>query len=112
MVTAADRDHVGRRIDTLMQCALNRRTLHLSCRSCPHVRQFDAVAIWWLFEKKGWCGFIREVPKRFYCGRCWYKHCRKTRGPRLTITTDAPEEGPYPYPSEREWKRFVSRYRS
>lgn len=112
MPRADDRDHVGRRIDTLMQCALHRRTLRLSCRACPHVRLLDAVPVWYLFERKGWCGFLSEVPRRFYCSRCWLERSRKASAPRLEITCDPFAGAQFPYPSEREWKRFVSRYRS
>jgi len=112
MQPPGDRDHIGHRIDSLLLCALHRRTLKLSCRACPHVRLWDAVPIWWLFEKKGWSGIVREIPRRFYCGICWHQQHRKTTAPRIQIVGEAPGETPYPYPSEREWKRVVSRYRS
>jgi len=112
MSEPADRTHTGQRIDTLMQCALFRRTLRISCRKCPHVRLWDSVPIWWLFEKKGWCGFMREVPRRLYCSHCWTERYDRVKAPRITITNDPPGKTPFRYPDEREWKRFVSRYRS
>jgi hypothetical protein len=107
-------DHTNRRIDSLVMCALHRRTLRLSCRSCPHVRLLDAVPVWFLFERKGWSGFIQEVPARFYCAACLRDAARKVTRPRLVITNDAapPPTREWPYPDERVWKRLVSRYRS
>lgn len=112
MARSDDRDHLGRRLDTLMLCALHRRSLRLSCKRCPHVRVLDAVPIWYLFDRRGWAGFIREVPRRFYCEQCWLDHRRKSANPRLEITTEVPVPPQYPYPDERTWKRLVSRYRS
>ena len=112
MANRAERTHTGRRIDTLMLCALYRRTLQVPCRHCPHVRMWDAVPIWWLFEKRGWCGFMRDVPRRLFRGLRWTERHDRVRSPRVTIVNDPPGETPYPYPSEREWKRVVSRYRS
>ena len=111
MAIRPDLTHTDRRITTLMECALYRRTLRVTCRKCPHVRLWDAVPIWWLFEKKGWCGFLSDVPRRLYCGQC-RTDGHKVRGARVTITNGPPGETPYPYPSEYEWKRFVARYRS
>jgi len=112
MVSRPDLTHTDRRITTLMECALYRRSLRVTCRKCPHIRLWEAVPIWWLFEKKGWCGFMRDVPGRLFCSHCWTERQERVRGPRVTISNDPPEKTPYPYPSEREWKRFVSRYRS
>jgi len=112
MATRADFTHTDRRITTLMECALYRRTLRVSCKKCPNVRMWDAVPIWWLFEKKGWCGFLREVPQRLFCSHCWTERYERVRTPLVMITNEPPGETPYPYPGEREWKRVVSRYRS
>jgi len=112
MASRPDLTHTDRRITTLMECALYRRTLRIACRKCPHVRLWDAVPLWWLFERKGWCGFLREVPPRLVCSHCWTERYERVRGPRLSISDERPGETPLPYPTEREWKRFVSRYRS
>ena len=47
-------DHVGRRLRTLEQCALHKRTLRLTCPACGRSRVMDAAALWWLFRRKGW----------------------------------------------------------
>jgi hypothetical protein len=48
----ADYDHVGRRLRTLEQCALYKRTLRLTCPRCGHVRVLDAVCLWWMFNRQ------------------------------------------------------------
>ena len=106
------RDHLDRRIDSLVACALHRRTLRLSCRQCPHIRLLDSVPIWSLFDARGWGGLIADVPKRFYCARCWDERRCKVSHPKLVITQDATAPPQFPYPDERRWKRLVSRYRS
>ena len=112
MATQADRTHTGQRFDCLMLCALYRRTLRISCRKCHHVALWDAVPIWWLFEKKGWRGFLNDVPRRLVCSQCWAERHDRVRGPRVVVTEEPPGKTPHPYPTESEWKRFVSRYRS
>jgi hypothetical protein len=112
MAPSDDRDHLGRRITTLMECALHRRSIRLSCRACPHVRVLDAVPLWYLFDRKGWSGFLREVPRRFYCARCWEDRQRRSPGPQLEITTEVALPPQFSYPDRRTWKRLVSRYRS
>lgn len=112
MATRADLTHTNRRITTLMECAANRRTLKIACRKCSHFRLWDSVPIWWLFEKKGWCGFLSDVPRRLYCSHCWTARHDRVKGPRIAITNDPPGETPFGYPDQREWKRFVSRQRS
>ncbi len=39
----ADHDHIGRRLRTLEECALHKRTLRLTCPKCGHVRVLDAL---------------------------------------------------------------------
>jgi len=112
MATSPERDHLGRKLDTLVHCALHRRTLRLSCRRCPHVRLLDAVPVWHLFERKGWSGLMADVPGRFFCSRCMTERLRKVRSPRVQVTEDRPGKEQFPYPDERTWKRLISRYRS
>jgi hypothetical protein len=107
-----DRDHIGRRLDTLMLCALNRRTIRLACRKCSSVRLLDAVTLWWLFDRKGWSDRFPDVPRRFRCVSCWRDGRGLIRSPVIMVT-EQPATGPqFPYPSEQVWKRLVSRYRS
>jgi RNase P subunit RPR2 len=111
-VSAADFDHINRRITTLTHAALMRRTIRLTCRRCPHARRFDPIPIWWLFQRKRWRDTFDDVPKRFYCSRCLAELWKRVRDPAVAITNEEPEPSKLPYPDEREWKRFVRRYRS
>lgn len=107
----ASRDHLNRKLRTLMHCALYRTTLKLSCRRCPHSVSWDAVPIWWHFHRKGIDDRIPDVLRRFYCLKCWRER-RVVSRPRLEFTKDMPGGCYMPYPDEREWKRIISRYRS
>lgn len=108
-----DRDHIGRRLDSLVQCALHQRTIRLACRECPNVRLLDAMPLWYLFERRGWSGVLNDVPRRFYCQCCWQGRCRRVTRPDLIVCRDRPDNGKqFDYPDERTWKRLVSRYRS
>ena len=107
-----DRDHIGRKLDTLVQCALHRRAVRLTCKRCSHSQLFDAVPLWWMFDRRGWSGVFPEVRRQFYCGPCWEKDRRKVRPAILVTDEPPPQTGRYPYPDERTWKRLVSRYRS
>lgn len=103
-------DHIGRRLRTLEECALHKRTLRLTCPACDHVRVLDAVALWWLFQRRGWDGTLGLVGRKLCCSVC--QAAGQVRRPRLAIGRDAPTGAPLPYPDAATWKRLVSRYRS
>lgn len=105
------RDHLNRKLRTLMHCALYRTTLRLRCTRCPHTVSWDAVPVWYHFHRKGIDDRIPEVLQRFYCTLCWRERQVVSR-PRLEITKDMPQECGLVYPSDREWKGITSRYRS
>ena len=109
-----ERDHTNRRVDTLVQGALLRLTLKISCRQCDHVRLLDAIPVWFRFERKGWSGRMADVPERLHCGTCARLTGRKVLRPRVEFTDDLqpPPTPDWPYPDERVWKRLVARYRS
>jgi hypothetical protein len=87
----ASRDHLNRKLRTLMHCALYRATLRLSCRNCPHSVSWEAVRVWWHFHRKGIDDRIPEVLQRFYCTKCWSDRQMVSR-PQLQITRDMPRE--------------------
>ena len=105
------RDHLGGRLRTLEECALHKRTVRATCPSCGRVRVFDAVALWWLFKKRGW---DQQVPGavrvRLRCEACGDGGSRIR--PRLEITREQPTGPQPPFPTSSEWRRIVSRYRS
>ncbi|MCP6037308.1 hypothetical protein NL368_28625, partial [Klebsiella pneumoniae] len=63
-------DHVGRKLRTLEQCALHRRTFRLTCPACERVRRLDAVPLWWLFVKRGWNDTLPQAIGRLCCEPC------------------------------------------
>lgn len=103
-------DHVGRRLRTLEQCALHRRTFRLTCPACGRVRRLDAIPLWWLFRTRGWDDALPDAMRRLCCETC--RDDGRIVRPRHVVTRDLPEGDQPPYPSEHEWKRIVSRYRS
>lgn len=106
----ADYDHVGRRLRTLEQCALYKQTLRLTCPRCRHVRVLDAVALWWLFQRRGWDDELSATAQRLRCSLC-EEQGHVTR-PRIVVGRDAPTGEQPAYPDAATWKRLVSRYRS
>lgn len=110
IATDHGQDHVGRRLRTLEQCALHKRTLRLSCPSCGHERIMDAVCLWWMFSRRRWDDDLRAVANRLSCSGCKGRGTRVR--PRMTIGRDPPTGEPLPYPDQATWKRLVSRHRS
>lgn len=107
----AAHDHVGRRLRTLEQCALHKRTLRLTCPRCRHVRILDAVPLWWHFQRRGWDDALPAVRQRLHCASCAGRDAASIR-PRLTVGRDPPTGAQLPYPDAATWKKLVSRYRS
>lgn len=105
-----DRTHIGRRLACLEHCALHRRTIRLTCPRCGAERRFDAVALWWLFHRKGWNDRLPDAGRRFRCTRC--DGAGHLPRPAVAITREPPDAEQPPYPDERTWRRLVSRYRS
>ena len=103
-------DHLDRKLRCLLHCALHQRTIRLTCPRCHRVRRFDAVALWWFFERRHEDDAIPDVFRRFYCSVC--KRADVVVRPHHEITTEQPDPDQPPYPSESEWKRQISRYRS
>jgi hypothetical protein len=110
MSASAEYDHVGRRLRSLEQCALHKRTLRLTCPRCGHVRVIDAVCLWWMFHRRGWDGALPSAAARLCCAFC--RERGATARPRITVGRDAPTGEALPYPDEATWKKLVSRYRS
>ena len=103
-------DHVGRRLKTLEQCALHRRTLRLTCPACGHARRLDAIPLWWLFVRRGWDDDLPYALDRLCCRIC--RDAGRVVRPKFVVTREQAEGEQPPYPSHHEWKRVVSRYRS
>jgi len=94
------------RATTIFEAAAWHYAIRVTCRACNHAATFHPHALWWLFERKGWDGQLRQAGARFRC-----ETCRAKRGARLELTRDEPTVQ-LPLPAEHEWKRAVSRFRS
>lgn len=55
-------DHLNRKLRNIEHCALHRRTIEVTCLRCNRVKRFDAVALWWLFEKRHWDDGLKQIP--------------------------------------------------
>jgi hypothetical protein len=96
----------------VVECALHRRNIKLTCKRCRYFRIFQPHGLWWLFERRRWDDALQVVPSRFWCSRCAMVAPKKIKNPALELTRDAPTGEPLPMPEERAWKKIVSRYRS
>ena len=104
------RTHTNQKLGCLLYCGLYHRTIEVSCPSCGKVVKFDAVPLWWWFDRRGWDDALPGAMRRFYCATC-HRAGNMVR-PRWRITEDAPDPGQPPYPSAQDWKRQIRRYRS
>ncbi len=110
MAEDAAYDHINRKLRNLEHCALHRGTITVTCKQCQRIRRFDAVALWWLFQRRGWDDGLPDAARRFRCSSC-----PKTGRRGIVdwqITRDRADDDQPPFPDESTWKRLVARYRS
>jgi hypothetical protein len=61
----------------IFEAAAWQYAIKITCQACGHSAVFDAHALWWLFERKGWDDGFEDARKRFYCSACLaQKQCR------------------------------------
>ena len=89
----------------LFDAAARGYNLKLSCRGCGRAEVLNRFAAWWLFRKRGWRDWLRDVPARFRCAGCGRK------APELDLVLDDPTTAALPMPPESEWKRELRRRR-
>src|SRR5919205_322670 len=83
----------------LFDATAHHYSIKLTCRGCRRARIFHAAAVWWLFRRKGWIDWVRDVPKHFRCRVC------ERRQPIIELVNEAANDDSLPLPSESEWKR-------
>lgn len=76
-----------------------------TCRRCTAWGVFDPHALWGLFERKGWDVGMQSVSRRLRCRRCG-------AGAFVSWSRDREPTVHLPMPSERQWRRALSRLRS
>ena len=101
-----DRDLHG-----LFHHALFHWNIAVTCLRCGHIRIFAGQQLWWLFERKGWDDRIGEVGKKLHCGACRLAGAPRGEPLRVERTKAAPTGEAMPEPTQRAWRRAVSRYR-
>ena len=89
----------------LFDATAHHLALKLTCRGCRRSRIFPAAAVWWLFKRKGWTDWLRDVPKHFRCRVC------ERRVPQLDLVSEPANDNSLPLPSETDWKRELRRRR-
>jgi hypothetical protein len=95
----------------LWDAAVRKYSIKLTCRSCGHIRILHSVALWWLFERKGWSGGFNEVRRRAVCVPCRTRAGRRVRNPTLELVHEEITGEPLPLPSQSDWKKALARHR-
>ena len=95
----------------LLDAAVRHQTIRLRCLLCPRVSHYDPHAMWWLFERKAWADWIRDVPHHFYCPDCRKRNGAKVRPKIETLDGMVPVDRFLAMPSDRDWKNALSRRR-
>jgi hypothetical protein len=80
-------------------------SVRLTCRGCRRSRILRAHALWWLFERKSWPDWLRDVPGHFKCRVC------ARRRPRLDLVNEPADDESLPMPGEQVWKQALRRRR-
>lgn len=102
----------GLRIATnIFEAAAWRKGIKPVCK-CGHSAIFNPHGLWWRFECKGWDQQLGEARKRFWCVRCGQRSGRRVRPVRLELVEQSVGDIELPFPSDHEWKRAISRFRS
>ena len=93
----------------LFDAAVRHRRIRLTCPRCRHSGVFDAAALWWLFERRGWRDRFEQVRRRCVCSACWRDRGEKVR-PGLELVDGVAVDRVLPLPAETDWKREHARH--
>ena len=100
-----------RPIKTLLECALYKRNLRITCRICSHSYVIDAPGHWWRCQCSGKDDRIEAFAKRLYCSKCKAQSGMKHRNPVVEQTNDPCDGELLPGPDSATWKRIVNNQR-
>jgi hypothetical protein len=95
----------------LFDAAARGRNIRLTCAGCGHSATLSGMAIWWLFQRRGWLDDFQSVRRRSVCTACWRLHRRKVHNPKLALVESPTTDTHLPLPSAIEWKKEVRRRR-
>lgn len=104
----------GQKIPTeIWEAAMMGTPIKVTCTvpACEHSAVFHPAGLWYLFARRGWQQTFYQAQARFWCRRCTKAVGLKVKRAYMTLSRDAITDDTLPLPSDREWKRFVSRHR-
>ncbi|OYY90817.1 MAG: hypothetical protein B7Y45_06425 [Sphingomonas sp. 28-66-16] len=102
----------GQHPTSLFEAAAFQYSLEVRCPTCRHRVVFDAHALWWLFERKGWDARLSAVAKRLRCLPCsHHRQGASAARPIIALVRATPTSTSLPLPPARDWKRAVNRFR-
>ncbi|GLT00148.1 hypothetical protein GCM10007897_15320 [Sphingobium jiangsuense] len=93
----------------LFEAAAWHYTVKVICR-CEHSATFDPHGLWYHFHRLGWDDDLKRACKCFWCRPCAHRFGRRVRPIRIELVREPPQIS-LPLPTDREWKRIVSRWR-
>lgn len=98
----------------IWEAAAMHRPIEVTCQQhgCPRRAVFDPHCLWGLFYKRGWDGHFAAARNRFYCRRCSERFRMRVKNATMRPVDGRVEvTHRLPWPSERDWKNFLSRHR-
>ncbi len=101
-----------RRATHIFEAAAWHYAVRVICSRCPHSAAFNPHGLWWRFERKGWDDHLGEARAKFWCRECARATGRRVRPARLQLVVEQDSDVRLEMPSESEWKRALSRFRS
>jgi hypothetical protein len=101
-----------RPVRNLLDCALFKINLRVTCKRCRHSAVLDAPGHWWQCERTGLDDGVGAFIHRLYCSKCLANERTKVRNPEIEQTHSACDGPLLPSPDEYTWKRIVNRQRS
>ena len=95
----------------LFDVAARGRNVRLTCGACGHAAVLSGMALWWLFQRRGWLDDFKDVRRRSVCQACLRRHRRQVRNPALAFVEAPPTATELPLPSSADWRREMRRRR-
>lgn len=96
---------------TIEEAAALHYSIAVQCR-CGNKASFNAMGLWWRFQRKYWDQRFGPARSKFFCRKCSAKGGRKVRPVKIeTVRVTLAADVMLPFPPEQEWKRAMSRVR-
>jgi len=95
---------------TIFEAAALHYSVWVKCGRCARVEVFEPAGLWWHFHRKGWSDHFAHAAEHLYCAKCSSTEA-KVR-PAVVEAVSGPPTVTLRPPSDREWKRATSRFRT